>query len=81
MGVLGLGMMGLDKGLAGLGNERISERSLFLLAFAGGFWGILLGRFVFHHKVSKPQFLVIPIFALILWVAGVAAYSLGLLRI
>ncbi len=80
MGAVGFGMMGADKGMATLGGERISERALFLLAFAGGFWGILFGRFVFHHKVSKPEFLVLQILASILWIVGVAAY-LGLLRI
>ena len=80
IGVVGFGMMGADKGLAILGLERISERTLFLLAFAGGFWGIILGGLFFHHKTSKPGFMGIAIFASILWLVLLAAYAAGFFK-
>jgi uncharacterized membrane protein YsdA (DUF1294 family) len=80
IGVVGFGMMGADKGLAILGLERISERTLFLLAFAGGFWGIILGGIFFHHKTSKPGFIAMAIFAGVVWIVGLSVYSLDLLK-
>jgi uncharacterized membrane protein YsdA (DUF1294 family) len=36
-------MIGVDKLLARMGASRISERTLWLSALVGGFWGIILG--------------------------------------
>ena len=80
IGVIAFGMMGADKELAILGNERISERTLFLLAFAGGFLGIPPGGLFFHHKTSKPGFIAMAIFAAVVWIADLTAYSLDLLK-
>ena len=81
IGSIGFAMMGADKGLAKLGNERISERTFFLLAFVGGFWGIILGSLIFHHKTSKAGFMGIAILAALLWIAALSTYTLGLLKI
>ena len=81
MGAVGFCMMGADKGLAILGNERISERALFLLAFAGGFWGIIFGGLFFHHKTSKPGFMGTAIIASILWLVFLAAYAVGFFKV
>jgi len=49
-------MMGFDKLSAKVGSERVSERWFILASLAGGFVGVLLGMFAFHHKVSKTSF-------------------------
>jgi uncharacterized membrane protein YsdA (DUF1294 family) len=67
MMAVGFGMMGFDKGLSSLGNERISEGEMILIAFAGGFLGIILGGQLFQHKTSKPGFTVVAIFAGMVW--------------
>ena len=80
IGALGFCVMGVDKGLAMIGSDRISERTFFLIAFVGGFWGIILGALIFHHKTSKAGFIVVAIFAAILWVVALSVYFLGLLK-
>jgi uncharacterized membrane protein YsdA (DUF1294 family) len=45
-------MYGLDKGLSGIGNVRIPERILHLLAILGGFLGGWLGMVFFRHKID-----------------------------
>jgi uncharacterized membrane protein YsdA (DUF1294 family) len=59
--------MGVDKGRAQRGRRRIRERSLFVLGLAGGFWGILLGGAVSHHKTSKLSFLAVIYGEAIVW--------------
>ena len=56
MNVLGLVLMGFDKLSAKAGSERVPELWFFLISVAGGFMGVVLGIFVFHHKISKPSF-------------------------
>ena len=48
--------MGRDKKKARRGAFRVSERTLFLLAFLGGATGGLLGMEVFHHKTKHWTF-------------------------
>ncbi|MBI3841301.1 MAG: DUF1294 domain-containing protein [Thaumarchaeota archaeon] len=43
------------------------ESTLFAISLAGGFWGILLGGFLFRHKTSKISFLVIVYGTAIAW--------------
>lgn len=59
--------MGLDKMLAVGKRSRVGERTLWLTALAGGFPGIFVGAFVFHHKTSKPEFWWPVVVALALW--------------
>ena len=56
MNVVGLVLMGFDKLSAKADSERVPELWFFLISVAGGFMGVMLGVFVFHHKVSKPSF-------------------------
>lgn len=67
-------VMFLDKKKAEFQKQRISEKSLFILAILFGAIGIYFGMFIFHHKTKKWYFAVlIPlIIALNLYLAGVA---------
>ena len=49
--------MGADKYKARKGRWRISERTLFLLALAGGSLGIFIGMYFFHHKTQHRKFI------------------------
>ena len=49
-------MMGFDKLSAKAGSERVPEMWFLLISLAGGFVGIVLGMFAFHHKTSKTGF-------------------------
>lgn len=67
-----LGAFGLDKRRAVRGRWRIPERTLFLLAAAGGSTGALLGMFLFHHKTQKPRFTIgIPLILAVQLLAAV----------
>ena len=70
-GFVGLISMGIDKARAIHGEWRISERTLFITALVGGFWGVILGGELFHHKTSKFSFLL-PVFG----IAAVWSYLL-----
>lgn len=54
--VVGLALMGFDKLSAKADSMRVPELWFFLISVAGGFVGVALGIFVFHHKISKPSF-------------------------
>ena len=49
---------GLDKWKAKSGKWRIPERTLLLLALAGGSLGALAGMIMFRHKTRKPKFFI-----------------------
>jgi len=49
-------MMGFDKLSAKANSERVPEMWFLLISLAGGFVGIVLGMFAFHHKTSKTGF-------------------------
>lgn len=49
-------MMGFDKLSAKAGSERVPEMWFLLISLAGGFVGVVLGMFAFHHKTSKTGF-------------------------
>jgi uncharacterized membrane protein YsdA (DUF1294 family) len=51
-----LALMGFDKLSAKAGSERVPEMWFFLISLAGGFVGVVLGMFAFHHKTSKTSF-------------------------
>lgn len=74
---VGLVLMGFDKLSAKVDSERVPELWFFLISLAGGFTGIVLGMFAFHHKISKRSFqlkigvaAVVPILVLIILVRG-----------
>jgi uncharacterized membrane protein YsdA (DUF1294 family) len=68
---------GLDKRAARAGARRIPERTLHLLALAGGFAGAHLGRRKFRHKTREPAFGAVILVAAVLhvgyWVWRLAA--------
>lgn len=49
-------IMGLDKSKSRRGKWRISERTLFNMAFIGGSLGILAGMYIFRHKTGRNKF-------------------------
>jgi len=53
---VGLVLMGFDKLSAKVESERVPELWFVLISLLGGFTGVLLGIFVFHHKISKRSF-------------------------
>jgi uncharacterized membrane protein YsdA (DUF1294 family) len=63
---------GLDKSAAARGGRRISERTLHVLAFAGGWPGALAGQRVFRHKTQKLSFRVVLWAIVALHVAALA---------
>jgi len=50
---------GLDKRQAGNGGRRVSERTLHLMAFLGGWPGALIGQRQFRHKTQKGSFRIV----------------------
>ena len=56
--LLGFLMMGADKKRARRGARRIRERTLLLIAAAGGSAGVALGMVEFRHKTKHRQFTV-----------------------
>ena len=56
MNLLGFAMMGIDKKRAVRGAWRISEASLFLVAFLGGALGCTMGMRHFRHKTRHWYF-------------------------
>ncbi len=69
---------GWDKRQAGKGGRRVSERTLYLLAFLGGWPGALLGQQLFRHKTRKVSFRIVFWIVVVLHVTivGVVAYTL-----
>ncbi len=70
--IFSLFIMFLDKKKAELQAQRISEKTLFILAILFGGIGIYFGMFLFHHKTKKWYFVVIMplIIALNLYLAS-----------
>ncbi|MGI6128993.1 MAG: DUF1294 domain-containing protein [bacterium] len=56
--VFAWGLMGYDKYQACRGRWRVSERTLFAVAFSGGSAGILAGMFLFRHKIRHLWFML-----------------------
>ena len=66
-GVVGFFAMGLDKARAINSEWRIPEVTLFTASFIGGSFGVLLGAFVFHHKTSKLEFMLVVLAGVGVW--------------
>lgn len=74
---LGFFIMGYDKLKAKTGSWRIQERSLLLIAFAGGAIGVFLGMKVFHHKTRHLSFTIgLPLLVVINLIMLVLLYYL-----
>jgi len=64
--LIALILVGYDKYKAESHGWRIAERSLFLVALAGGAAGVFLGMRFFRHKTRKPGFyLGIPLLVVV----------------
>ncbi|MGA2664190.1 MAG: DUF1294 domain-containing protein [Nitrososphaerales archaeon] len=72
--VVGVGAMSLDKFSAQIDFDRISERDLAIISFAGGFLGIIVGGLLAHHKTSKPEFWVPVGIAAVIWGVALVYY-------
>ena len=60
---------GLDKQRAANAGRRVSERTLHLMAFLGGWPGALIGQRQFRHKTQKLTFRIV------FGIVGAAAYA------
>lgn len=60
--------MGLDKARAINHEWRVPEMTLFIIALSGGSMGMALGGRIFHHKTSKPSFLIVLYSIVIVWI-------------
>ncbi len=73
---------GWDKRQAGNGGRRVSEGTLHLLAFLGGWPGALIGQRLFRHKTRKASFRIVfwMVVLLHLAIVGAVAYALATSR-
>ena len=69
MNFIGYTIMAYDKYKAKKNGWRVSEKTLFTIAFIGGALGVLLGMKNFHHKSKKREFQIGIPFLLILNIA------------
>jgi uncharacterized membrane protein YsdA (DUF1294 family) len=69
---------GLDKRQAVNGGRRVSERTLHVMAFVGGWPGALIGQRHFRHKTQKVKFRIVFWLVVVLHVGivGAVAYAL-----
>ena len=65
----------LDKGRATNGGRRVSERTLHLMAFLGGWPGALVAQQQFRHKTQKVAFRIVFWIVVALHVAIVSAVA------
>ena len=66
--LIGFFAMFLDKQKAKRGKWRISEKTLFLIAFVGGSLGTTLGMHTFRHKTKHLKFVIgVPVIC-VLWI-------------
>lgn len=64
--IVGFAAMGIDKKKSIKRGWRIPERTLILLAFAGGALGSFLGMYIFRHKTKHMKFVILLPLALLL---------------
>ena len=69
---------GLDKRKAVKGGRRVSEHTLHLMAFLGGWPGALLGQRHFRHKTQKVTFRIMFWMVVVchVGIVGAVAYAL-----
>ena len=69
---------GLDKRQATNGGRRVSERTLHLMAFLGGWPGALMAQRHFRHKTRKATFRIVFWIVVVLHVGIVGAVTYAL---
>ncbi len=69
---------GLDKRQAINGGRRVSERTLHLMAFLGGWPGALMAQRHFRHKTQKVPFRIVFWIVVMLHVGVVGAVTYAL---
>jgi uncharacterized membrane protein YsdA (DUF1294 family) len=69
---------GWDKRQATNGGRRVSERTLHLMAFFGGWPGALVGQSQFRHKTQKLAFRIVfwMVVVIHIGIVGAVAYAL-----
>ncbi len=72
---------GLDKRQATNGGRRVSERTLHLMAFLGGWPGALMAQRHFRHKTQKATFRIVFWIVVVLHVGVVGAVVYALVTI
>jgi uncharacterized membrane protein YsdA (DUF1294 family)/cold shock CspA family protein len=70
----------LDKSAAVSGRWRISEQTLHLFAFAGGWPGALVAQQLLRHKTSKKSFIYVFWLTVLLNIAALVAWHAGLMN-
>jgi len=71
MSMIGFATMRSDKQRAIKKGWRIPERTLLLIAFAGGGIGSFLGMYTFRHKTKHIKFVVlIPLSVILYFILG-----------
>ena len=80
MSVITFAVYAADKRIArrGKGGRRVPERTLLLLAFAGGCVGAAFGMALCRHKTRHARFVILVPLSLLLWTAAIAALLLHL---
>ena len=58
----------VDKYKAINNKRRISELTLYVLGFLGGFFGAVMAMVLFRHKTKKFKFWFLNLFYLIIWI-------------
>jgi uncharacterized membrane protein YsdA (DUF1294 family) len=66
---------GLDKRQAVRGGRRVSERTLHLMAFLGGWPGALIAQRQFRHKTQKVRFRIVFWIVVVLHISIVGAVT------
>lgn len=66
-----------DKQAAKARQWRVPEKSLHLLALAGGWVGAMLGQTYLRHKTKKTEFRVVYYMTVLINLAGLIAVMLG----
>ena len=72
---------GLDKRKAVKGDHRVSERTLHLMAFLGGWPSALLGQRYYRHKTQKVSFRFLFWMVVVCHVGIVVAVTYALLTL
>lgn len=61
--IIGCLIMFIDKNFAKRHFRRVSEKTLFFIAFIGGAFGVYLSMHLFRHKTKHWSFLIlVPVF-------------------